>query len=61
MIEKITVGAGLWIALQFSTFEFASEQGKAMLAQSVRVQQQTQDTRCAQAWAFGLNDLRVRG
>jgi hypothetical protein len=61
MIGKITVGAGLWIALQFSTLEFASEQGKVVIAQSGRVQQQIQDTRCAQVRAFGLDDLRRSG
>ncbi len=61
MIGKITVGAGLWIALQFSTFEIASEQGKAVLAQAGNVQQRIQDIQCAQASAFGLDNLRRAG
>jgi len=61
MIGKITVGAGLWVALQFSTFGIASEQGKAVLAQAGLVQQHIQDSRCSQARAFGLDDLRRAG
>jgi hypothetical protein len=61
MIGKFTVGAGLWIALQFSAFEIASNQGKAVLAQAGFVNQRVQDVRCAQAQAFGLDDLRRAG
>lgn len=61
MIGKITVGAGLWVALQLSTFEVASDQGKVVLAQAERVNQGIQDTRCAQAKTFGLDDLRRAG
>ena len=61
MIGKITVGAGLWIALQFSTFDIASEQGKAVIAQAGLVQQYIQNSRCAQVKAFGLDDLRRAG
>lgn len=61
MIGKITIGAGLWVALQFSTFGIASDQGKAVLAQAGLVQQSVRDVRCAQAQAFGLDDLRRAG
>lgn len=57
MIGKITVGAGLWIALQLSSFDIASDQGKAALAQAGLVNQRVQDVRCAQAQAFGIDDL----
>lgn len=61
MIGKITIGTGLWVVLQFSTFGIASDQGKAVLAQAGLVQQHVQDTRCARAKAFGLDDLRRAG
>lgn len=61
MIGKIAVGTALWAALQFSVYDTASEQGKAVLVQAEQVQQHELDASCAQAKAFGLDDLQRAG
>lgn len=61
MLTKIAIGSALWAALQFSVADQASEQGKAVLAKAEEVDKMKQASVCAQAKAFGLDDLRRAG
>lgn len=61
MITKLTIGAAVWAALQLQIGDQATEQAQAVLAQAEHVAQLETDTRCAQAKAYGLEDLRRAG
>ena len=61
MFQKIAVGGALWIILQFTFADAAIETGKRAAALVDSNAALATDIRCAQARAYGIQELQRAG
>ena len=61
MLKTISTGAVLWLALQFTFADAAIETGKQAQALVDRNATLATDIRCAQARAYGIQELQRAG
>lgn len=61
MIGKIVIAGAVWAALQFTAADAAIDTGGRVMAQAGQVERLKQGRRCAQARAFGIEELKRRG